>query len=48
VELASAVSFADMTTRRHYPGRHRVDALINGVVYALADFEVRSNSLTHT
>lgn len=41
VELASAVSFADMTTRRHYPGRHRVDALINGVAHRLAEFEVR-------
>lgn len=41
VVLASAVSFADMTTRRHYPGRHRVDALINGIAHVLAEFEVR-------
>jgi 3-methyladenine DNA glycosylase AlkC len=40
VELAGAVSFADMTTRRHYPGRHRIDALINGVAHPLAEFVV--------
>jgi 3-methyladenine DNA glycosylase AlkC len=41
VELTRSVSFAAMTTRRHYPGRHRVEALINGVAYPLAEFEVR-------
>ncbi|MGH2708583.1 MAG: hypothetical protein ACRDJK_09855 [Actinomycetota bacterium] len=30
-----------MTTRRHYPGRHRIDLLINGVAHPLAEFEVR-------
>ena len=39
--LESSVSFADMTTRRHYPGRHRIDLLINGTVHPLADFDVR-------
>lgn len=39
--LTSTVSFADMTTRRHYPGRHRIDLLINGVAHPLAEFEVR-------
>ncbi|MGK9170597.1 hypothetical protein KXR53_30140 [Inquilinus limosus] len=41
VDLSSIVSFEDMTTRRHYPGRHRIDVLINGVAYPLAEFEVR-------
>jgi hypothetical protein len=41
VQLASAVSFADLTTRRHYPGRHRLEALINGAVHPLATFDVR-------
>jgi len=41
VELRATVSFKDMTTRRHYPGRHRIDALINGVAHPLAEFEVR-------
>ncbi len=40
VELGSTVSFEDMTTRRHYPGRHRIDVLINGVARPLAEFEV--------
>jgi hypothetical protein len=25
-----ALSFAQRTTRRHHPGRHRIDALVNG------------------
>ncbi len=40
VELAGAVSFTDMTTRRHYPGRHRIDLLINGMTYPLTEFLV--------
>lgn len=41
IELRGAVSFAKMTTRRHYTGRHGLDAMINGVVYPLGSFEVR-------
>jgi hypothetical protein len=41
MKLGSTVSFEDMTTRRHYRGRHRIDLLINGVAYPLAEFEVR-------
>lgn len=41
VTLESTVSFKDMTTRKHYPGRHRIDVLINGVSHPLAEFEVR-------
>lgn len=40
VELGSTVSFENLTTRRHYPGRHRIDVLINGVARPLAEFEV--------
>ncbi len=32
------LSLRDMTTRQHYPGRHRVDALINGTAMPLGDF----------
>jgi 3-methyladenine DNA glycosylase AlkC len=39
--LAGSVSFADMTTRRHHPGRHRLDVLINGEARQLAEFDVR-------
>jgi hypothetical protein len=30
-----------MTTRKHYAGRHRVEALVNGVVFPLGEFDVR-------
>ncbi|MFZ5675552.1 MAG: DNA alkylation repair protein [Pseudomonadota bacterium] len=39
--LASTVSFADMTTRKHYPGRHRIDLLVNGIAHPLTEFDVR-------
>ena len=32
------VSLAEMTTRKHYPGTHRVEALINGRVEPLGSF----------
>ncbi|RJL04753.1 DNA alkylation repair protein [Paracoccus siganidrum] len=38
--LSAAVSFAAMTTRRHFPGHHRIDALINGEAHPLGGFEV--------
>lgn len=41
VTLGSSISLERMTTRRHYPGRHRVDVLINGVVHRLAELHVR-------
>ena len=28
--IAKAISFAQRTTRRHHPGRHRIEALVNG------------------
>ncbi len=36
------VSLADLTTRRHYPGRHRIEILVSGVAYPLGEFDVRS------
>jgi 3-methyladenine DNA glycosylase AlkC len=41
-ELRGTVSFIDMTTRRHYPGRHAIEVLINGVAHPLARFQVRA------
>jgi 3-methyladenine DNA glycosylase AlkC len=41
VEFGDSISFKPMTTRQHYPGRHRIDLLINGVVHPLAEFHVR-------
>lgn len=38
--VGKSVSLAAMTTRRHHPGRHAVEALINGQAYALGHFDV--------
>ncbi len=40
VALNKAISLAAMTTRRHYPGLHRVEALLNGYPHALGSFEL--------
>jgi len=40
VELRGRVSLAPMTTRRHYPGRHALDLVVNGVVHPLVTFSV--------
>lgn len=40
VELAGRVSFASMTTRQHYPGRHRIEVLANGEAFPLGEFDV--------
>ena len=36
------VPFRTMTTRRYYPGRHRIEAVVNGVTYALCEFDLRA------
>lgn len=41
VALRKKVSLAPLTTRRHYAGRHRVEALLNGESRALGCFELR-------
>lgn len=38
--LARTLSVAPMTTRKHYPGRHRVELLVNGQVRPLGEFEL--------
>lgn len=40
--LQKAHSLREVTTRRLYPGRHRVELLVNGVAVADAAFELRS------
>jgi 3-methyladenine DNA glycosylase AlkC len=35
------VSFEPMTTRKHYPGRHAIDVLVNGVRFSLGEFDLR-------
>lgn len=35
VTLRATTSFREMTTRKHYPGVHAIDALLNGVAFPL-------------
>jgi 3-methyladenine DNA glycosylase AlkC len=41
IQLEARVSFVDMTTRRHYAGRHAAELLVNGVRVPLCEFDVR-------
>jgi hypothetical protein len=38
VRVTKKVSLASMTTRTHYPGRHAVDAVVNGEARPLGAF----------
>ncbi len=40
VRLSKTVSTAEMTTRKHHAGKHRVDVLLNGQPQALGVFEL--------
>ncbi|OGB35394.1 MAG: DNA alkylation repair protein [Burkholderiales bacterium RIFCSPLOWO2_12_FULL_61_40] len=40
VPLGKRLSLAEMTTRKHYPGSHRVEVLLNGQAQPLGVFEV--------
>ncbi|MDW5442842.1 DNA alkylation repair protein [Polaromonas sp. SM01] len=42
VRLSKTVSTAEMTTRKHHAGLHRVDVLLNGQARALGAFELAS------
>ena len=44
IELSGKVSFSQMTTRKHYPGKHRVQVLVNGVASSDADFTASPSS----
>jgi hypothetical protein len=37
---AKTLSLAQLSTRIHYPGVHRVAAMVNGVAIEVGDFEV--------
>ena len=39
--LAKRVSLQEMTTRKHYPGKHRVELLLNGDVFSLGTFTLQ-------
>lgn len=38
--LSAKVSLRQMTTRKHYPGLHRVDVMVNGAAYPAGSFVV--------
>jgi hypothetical protein len=40
VGIRKKVSLANLTTRKHYPGLHRVDVVLNGVARPLGKFEL--------
>ena len=40
VRLQKKLSLQEMTTRRHYPGTHRIDVLVNGQALPLGSFEL--------
>lgn len=40
--LQKKLSLAQMTTRKHYPGTHRAELLLNGRAVPLGDFELRA------
>jgi 3-methyladenine DNA glycosylase AlkC len=41
VSFRKRVTLAELTTRKHYPGEHRVEALVNGTVLPLGSFVLR-------
>ena len=38
--VGKQISLTEMTTRKHYPGNHQVDAILNGRAQALGSFEL--------
>lgn len=40
VPLEKTISLAEMTTRKHYPGMHRVEVVLNGAAEPLGAFEL--------
>ncbi|APW37726.1 DNA alkylation repair protein [Rhodoferax koreense] len=40
--VGKSISLAEMTTRKHYPGLHRVEAILNGRAEELGSFELKT------
>jgi hypothetical protein len=40
IKLKKSISLADMTTQRHYPGKHHVGAIVNGKAMPLGAFQL--------
>ena len=43
VRMEKSISLVEMTTRKHYPGTHKVDAMLNGLTRTLGTFELTQN-----
>jgi 3-methyladenine DNA glycosylase AlkC len=41
--VGKQISLAEMTTRKHYPGLHRVDVILNGRSQLLGSFDLRAS-----
>ena len=44
--LRAKVSLADLSTRRHYPGRHVIELVVNGQRSPLGHFELQAPTRT--
>lgn len=44
IKLGKKLSLADKSTRKHYPGVHRVEALVNGKPFLLGEFHLRQSA----
>lgn len=40
IRVSKSISLAKMTTRKHYPGRHKIDVILNGNASELGYFEL--------
>lgn len=40
VPIRIVIKLADLTTRKHYPGKHRVELLVNGRKYPVGEFQL--------
>ena len=40
IPFAKNLSLADLSTRRHYPGVHKIEVLLNGRAVALGEFRL--------
>jgi hypothetical protein len=40
--LSKKIALTQLTTRKHYPGKHTVEALLNGTRRRLGAFELRA------
>ncbi len=41
VNIAKKQSFQNLTTRKHFPGKHKLEIMVNGIVVKSATFMVK-------